>query len=72
MEGVVVWTRTGTWEIASSHEPTSGGATSCLMAPADPAVVPVLLSGDQVYLWFIEGENQRLGGTFICFCKTTT
>ena len=50
---VVLWSRAGTWGIASSHEPTSGGAASCLMATADPAVVPALLSGNQVRLWFI-------------------
>ncbi|WP_158232659.1 hypothetical protein [Sporosarcina sp. P26b] len=42
---VMLWTRAGTWGIASSHEPTSGGAASCLMATAYPAVVPALLSG---------------------------
>ncbi|WP_303967802.1 hypothetical protein [Sporosarcina ureae] len=47
------WTRAGTWGIASSHEPTSGRAASCLMATADPAVVPALLSTYQVWLWFI-------------------
>ena len=55
----MLWIRTGTWGIASSPEPAGGGAASCLTATADPAVVPVLLSGDQVWLWFIEGENQR-------------
>ncbi|WP_157129984.1 hypothetical protein [Sporosarcina ureae] len=55
---LVLWTRAGTWGIASSHEPTSGGAASCLMATAYPAVVPVLLSGNQVRLLFIEEENQ--------------
>jgi len=49
----VLWTRAGTWGIASSHEPTSGGAASCLMATAYPAVVPVLLSAYQACLWFI-------------------
>ncbi len=38
------WTRTGTWGIASSHEPAGGRAASCLMATAYPAVVPALLS----------------------------
>ncbi|WP_157129959.1 hypothetical protein [Sporosarcina sp. P26b] len=42
---VTLWTRAGTWGIASSHEPTSGGAASCLTATAYPAVVPALLSG---------------------------
>ncbi|WP_157129987.1 hypothetical protein [Sporosarcina ureae] len=42
---VVLWTRTGTWGIASSHEPAGGGAASCLTATAYPAVVPALLSG---------------------------
>ncbi|ARK22368.1 hypothetical protein [Sporosarcina ureae] len=55
---VMLWTRAGTWGIASSHEPTSGGAASCLMATAYPAVVPALLSGNQVRLLFIEDENQ--------------
>ncbi|WP_303969808.1 hypothetical protein [Sporosarcina ureae] len=50
---VALRTRTGTWGIASSHEPTSGGAASCLMATAYPAVVPALLSIYQVWLWFI-------------------
>ncbi|WP_143560802.1 hypothetical protein [Sporosarcina sp. P26b] len=54
------WTRTGTWGIASSHEPTSGGAASCLMATAYPAVVPALLSTYQVRLWFINDEDQRI------------
>ncbi|PIC95094.1 hypothetical protein CSV69_13465 [Sporosarcina sp. P26b] len=49
----MLWTRAGTWGIASSHEPTSGGAASCLMATADPAVVPALPSTYQVCLWFI-------------------
>ncbi|WP_157129981.1 hypothetical protein [Sporosarcina ureae] len=40
---VMLWSRAGTWGIASSQEPTSGGAASCLMATADPAVVPALL-----------------------------
>ncbi|PIC72605.1 hypothetical protein CSV76_14205 [Sporosarcina sp. P17b] len=53
----MLWTRTGTWGIASSHEPTSGGAASCLMATADPAVVPPLLSGVQVRLWFSRDED---------------
>ncbi|WP_303966260.1 hypothetical protein [Sporosarcina ureae] len=44
-KGSAFWTRAGTWGIASSHEPTSGGAASCLMATAYPAVVPALLSG---------------------------
>ncbi|WP_157129982.1 hypothetical protein [Sporosarcina ureae] len=42
---VMLRTRAGTWGIASSHERTSGGAASCLMATAYPAVVPALLSG---------------------------
>ncbi|WP_158232655.1 hypothetical protein [Sporosarcina sp. P26b] len=42
---VMPWTRAGTWGIAYSHEPTSGGAASCLMTTAYPAVVPALLSG---------------------------
>ena len=50
---VMLWTRAGTWGIASSHEPTSGGAASCLMATAYPAVVPALLSTYQIMLWFI-------------------
>ena len=50
---VMLWTRAGTWGIASSQEPTSGGAASCLMATADPAVVPALLSTYHVRLWFI-------------------
>ncbi|WP_303967805.1 hypothetical protein [Sporosarcina ureae] len=54
----LLWTRAGTWGIASSHEPTSGGAASCLTATADPAVVPALLSTYHVRLWFIEDENQ--------------
>ncbi|WP_255396879.1 hypothetical protein [Sporosarcina sp. P26b] len=41
----MLWTRAGTWGIASSHEPTSGGTAICLLATADPAVVPALLSG---------------------------
>ena len=64
---VVLWTRTGKWGIASSHEPTSGRAASCVTATADPAVVPVLLSGDQVRLWFIEDENQRREENFLLF-----
>ena len=50
---VMLWTRAGTWGIASSHEPTSGGAASCLMATAYPAVVPALLSAYQFSLRFI-------------------
>ncbi|WP_303967773.1 hypothetical protein, partial [Sporosarcina ureae] len=50
-------TRAGTWGIAFSHEPTSGGAASCLMATADPAVVPALLSTYQVCLWFIVDQT---------------
>ena len=49
----MLWIRAGTWGIVSSHEPTSGGAASCLMATAYPAVVPALLSAYQVRLWFI-------------------
>ncbi|WP_303968478.1 hypothetical protein [Sporosarcina ureae] len=49
----MLWTRAGTWGIASSHEPTSGGAASWLTATADPAVVPALLNTYQVWLWFI-------------------
>ncbi|WP_303968854.1 hypothetical protein [Sporosarcina ureae] len=45
VERGILWTRAGTWGIASSHEPTSGRAASCLMATAYPAVVPALLSG---------------------------
>ncbi|WP_158232635.1 hypothetical protein [Sporosarcina sp. P26b] len=41
---VMLWSRAGTWGIASSQEPTSGGAASCLMATAYLAVVPALLS----------------------------
>ncbi|WP_143560833.1 hypothetical protein [Sporosarcina sp. P26b] len=51
------WIRAGTWGIASSHEPTSGEAASCLMATADPAVVPALLSTYQVCLWFIVDQT---------------
>ncbi|WP_303969810.1 hypothetical protein [Sporosarcina ureae] len=54
----MLWTRAGTWGIASSHEPAGGGAASCLMATAYPAVVPALLSTYHVWLWFIEDENQ--------------
>ncbi|PIC74427.1 hypothetical protein [Sporosarcina sp. P17b] len=54
------WTRTGTWGIASSHEPTSGGAASCLMATADPAVVPALLITYQVRLLFIVDKTRDL------------
>ncbi|WP_303966148.1 hypothetical protein [Sporosarcina ureae] len=50
-------TRAGTWGIASSREPTSGGAASCLTATADPAVVPALLSIYQVRLWFIVDQT---------------
>ena len=32
----VLWTRAGTWGIASSQEPASEGRASCLMATADP------------------------------------
>ncbi|PID07419.1 hypothetical protein CSV65_16245 [Sporosarcina sp. P31] len=39
------WTRAGTWGIAYSQEPAGGGAASCLLATAYPAVVPALLSG---------------------------
>ena len=53
----MLWTRAGTWGIAYSHEPTSGGAASCLMATADPAVVPALLSTYQVCLWFIVDQT---------------
>jgi len=52
-KGSAFRTRTGTWGIASSHEPTSGEAASCLMATAYPAVVPALLSTYQVCLSFI-------------------
>ncbi|PIC97770.1 hypothetical protein CSV68_16755, partial [Sporosarcina sp. P29] len=38
------WTREGTWGIAYSQEPAGGGAASCLLATAYPAVVPALLS----------------------------
>ncbi|WP_143560827.1 hypothetical protein [Sporosarcina sp. P26b] len=60
VEDGVLWTRTGTWGIASSHEPTSGRAASCLMATAYPAVVPALLSTCQVRLWFIVDETSDL------------
>ncbi|WP_158232756.1 hypothetical protein [Sporosarcina sp. P17b] len=56
---VMLWTRAGTWGIASSHEPTSGGAASCLLATAYPAVVPALLSGYQVWLWFIGDKTSN-------------
>ncbi|WP_143560807.1 hypothetical protein [Sporosarcina sp. P26b] len=49
------WTRAGTWGIASSHEPAGGGAASCLMATAYPAVVPALLSG----IYFGCGSNRK-------------
>ncbi|PIC71574.1 hypothetical protein, partial [Sporosarcina sp. P17b] len=55
----MLWTRAGTWGIASSHEPTSGGAASCLMATAYPAVVPALPSTYQVCLWFIGDKTSN-------------
>ncbi|WP_233204506.1 hypothetical protein, partial [Sporosarcina sp. P17b] len=36
---VMLWTRAGTWGIASSHEPTSGGA---LLAVSWPRPTPQL------------------------------
>ncbi|WP_303966706.1 hypothetical protein [Sporosarcina ureae] len=54
----MLWTRAGTWGIASSHEPAGGRAARCLTATAYPAVVPALLSTYQVRLWFIVDENQ--------------
>ncbi|WP_303969414.1 hypothetical protein [Sporosarcina ureae] len=56
----MLWTRAGTWGIASSHEPTSGRAASCLLATAYPAVVPALLSTYQVRLWFIVDKTSDL------------
>ncbi|WP_143560826.1 hypothetical protein [Sporosarcina sp. P26b] len=56
---VMLWTRAGTWGIASSHEPTSGGAASCLMATAYPAVVPALLSTYQFSLRFIVDKTSN-------------
>ncbi|PIC95560.1 hypothetical protein CSV69_10850 [Sporosarcina sp. P26b] len=55
----MLWTRAGTWGIASSHEPTSGGAASCLMATAYPAVVPALLSTYQFSLRFIVDKTSN-------------
>ncbi|WP_143561066.1 hypothetical protein [Sporosarcina sp. P3] len=49
------WTRAGTWGIASSQEPAGGGAASCLMAKAYPAVVPALLRGN----YFCCGSNGK-------------
>ncbi|WP_143560817.1 hypothetical protein [Sporosarcina sp. P26b] len=67
----MLWTRAGTWGIASSHEPTSGGAASCLMATAYPAVVPALLCGNQVRLLFIEDEDHWIVDTFLRCWKGT-
>ncbi|PIC58378.1 hypothetical protein CSV80_05390 [Sporosarcina sp. P12(2017)] len=49
------WPRAGTWGIASSQEPAGGGAASCLLATAYPAVVPALLSGS----YFGCGSNRK-------------
>ncbi|PIC65908.1 hypothetical protein CSV78_15415 [Sporosarcina sp. P16a] len=53
-------TRAGTWGIASSHEPAGGRAASCLMATAYPAVVPVLLLGNELVCGSSKKKNSDI------------
>ncbi|PIC57378.1 hypothetical protein CSV80_08845 [Sporosarcina sp. P12(2017)] len=61
------WTRAGTWGIASSQEPAGGGAASCLMATAYPAVVPALLSENYLGCGFYRDEICDLAILIFCF-----
>ncbi|ARJ39852.1 hypothetical protein SporoP8_13765 [Sporosarcina ureae] len=62
-------TRAGTWGIASSHEPAGDGAASWLMATAYPAVVPVLLWGNELVCGSSKKKNSDIVIAITCFLR---
>ncbi|PIC94455.1 hypothetical protein CSV70_01625 [Sporosarcina sp. P25] len=63
------WTRAGTWRIAYSHEPAGDGAASCLIATAYPAVVPVLLWGNELVCGSSKEKNNDIVIAITCFLR---